>query len=137
MSVSATTLAIATNSLFPFFHPATISPEGAFAFAVLAIQYGVQPAINKAFLDKDASKSRVVMLTELCKVFIASWALLVDPEGTALLVQEWSLRESLCVALVPAALYAVQNLLQQQGSTQLSATTFLVVGQSKVRWMYI
>lgn len=79
---------------------------------LLALQFGFQPILNEAFTPPGVCKSSVVIATEISKILIAVIAIGVfenDPK-TKSVWKGWTLSNSFRYALIPAALYAIQNL---------------------------
>lgn len=98
---------------------------------LLALQYGLQPIISSNFTNPTISKASIVVGTEIGKILIA--ALLIWYEGAFnSIMADWSISNSVRVALLPASLYAIQNLLVQYSYAFLDSMTFNVLNQLKV-----
>ena len=102
--------------------------------SLLALQFGLQPIIASRFTASGVSKSSIVIVTELTKIFIAAVSVFGGPrQEREKIWKTWTLRDSLRVAAVPATLYAIQNLLVQYGYVLLDSMTFNLLNQTKVR----
>lgn len=105
---------------------------------ILAFQFGLQPAITSRCLNKDLSKSSVVTATEVTKIIIAIFG--VTKEEIQVIKRDWSLKNSLQVAALPAILYAMQNVMVQYAYLLLDGMTFNLLNQTKTIsaavWLY-
>jgi hypothetical protein len=100
---------------------------------LLALQFGLQPIIASKLTPAGVSKSSVVIATEIAKIAIAFVSLLKSPKANREdLMKNWNISDSLKVALVPASLYAIQNLFMQYGYQLLDSMTFNLLNQTKV-----
>ena len=88
-------------------------------FALLHFHF--QPAITSRCLNKDLSKSSMVMATEVTKIIIAIFG--VTKEEKQVIKRDWSLKNSLQVAALPAILYAMQNVMVQYAYLLLDGMT--------------
>lgn len=79
---------------------------------LLAMQYGLQPILASTFTKRAISKPSVAVMTELGKILIAFIGI---ASGIVKDVKfdDWNLKNSLAVAALPAALYAIQNVCVQ------------------------
>ncbi|CAM9368531.1 unnamed protein product [Discosporangium mesarthrocarpum] len=107
--------------------------KGRVFMALLAVQYGLQPLLQKACVDKDTvNKTSFVMVTEFVKVVLCLVTIISSGRRTyKSMFQNWSLRESLMAAATPAALYALQNWLAQVAYMNLDSLTFNLLNQTK------
>jgi len=101
--------------------------------ALLALQFGVQPSLVKAFTPRGVVKSSVVLVQEVIKFVIASF---LYSTGTSKDQQKIdkagiSLKTWLKIAIVPAALYNVQNIAALLAYQNLEPLTFNVLNQTK------
>ena len=80
--------------------------------AALALQFGLQPLIQKKFLNKkEINLVTLLVVIELTKITISTVTM-----GRSVMKdcwKDWSIQSSLKAAAVPAALYALQNWLAQ------------------------
>ena len=107
-----------------------------FYCSLLALQFGLQPIISNMFVHVDVSKSSVVIATELFKICIAAVSFATESkEERKRVISTWSLSDSILVAALPATLYAIQNLLVQNGYMYLDSMTFCLLNQTKVRYL--
>jgi len=119
------------------------SMKGFFWCTILALQFGLQPIISTKFhKHRPISRSSIVVATELGKICMAlSEFVTCSPEERAKWGNGWTLTSSLKVAAVPATLYAVQNLLNQNAKLALDAMTYNLMNQTKILstalWCYV
>lgn len=100
---------------------------------LLAFQFGLQPMIANRFTSGGISKTSVVIGTELGKIIIAFMSIMSEPSAAREKVfGDWTLRDSIKIAALPATLYAVQNLFVQHGYVLLDSMTFNLLNQTKV-----
>ena len=110
------------------------SKKSLFFCSLLALQFGLQPILASKFTAAGVSKSSVVIATELGKMLISAVAIFSGPKTERdNIIKSWSIVDSLKVAALPAALYAIQNLLVQYGYVLLDSMTFNLLNQTKVR----
>lgn len=113
-----------------------MSDNGSKAFfycSLLALQFGLQPILSSKFVAIEVSKSSVVIVTEIFKIIIALVSFATESvEERKRVIATWSLKNSLLVAALPATLYAIQNLLVQNGYMYLDSMTFCLLNQTKV-----
>ena len=111
---------------------ATVARKALFFCTLLALQYGLQPVLAKKFTSPAASKSSVVIATELAKIGIATVSLFHEgAEVRSKIFESWSISDYMKFAALPAALYAVQNLLMQHSYVWLDAMTVNLLNQTK------
>jgi len=83
---------------------------------LLAIQYGLQPILASKYTSRTISKTSIVITTEFGKILIAilgiKTGLIKDIK-----FDDWSLKNSIQIAALPALLYAIQNLCVQYVSS--------------------
>lgn len=101
--------------------------------SLLALQFGLQPILSNKFTAPGASKTSLVIATEVAKIVIALFSILSGPkEEIEQIKKNWSLMDSIKIAALPATLYAIQNLLVQHGYIYLDSMTFNLLNQTKV-----
>lgn len=104
-----------------------------FYCSLLALQFGMQPILSNMFIHMSVSKSSVVIATELCKICISIASFATESkEERKRVISSWSFSDSLYVAALPATLYAIQNLLVQNGYMYVDSMTFCLLNQTKV-----
>jgi len=100
--------------------------------SLLALQFGLQPMLFKKFSAPLASKNSLIIGTELTKIVITAFSLAKEgPEARQKIASTWSVMNYLQVAALPAALYALQNLLMLIGCDCLDAMTVNLLNQTK------
>jgi len=119
-------------------HPSstTLTPLSLIYLLLLALQYAFQPKLSKRFIAPQTAKTSLTITEELVKSALAVLGLFYSSGAsfrTANPVFDgWTLRESLRVAGIPAALYAVQGTLQYTAYMQLDAVTYNGLSQTKI-----
>jgi solute carrier family 35 (UDP-sugar transporter), member A1/2/3 len=109
-----------------------IAQKALFFCSLLALQFGLQPMVAKKFNSPEASKSSLVIATELAKMVISAVTLYGEgPEVRAKIAESWSFADYLKVAALPAGIYAIQNLLMQHSLTSLDGMTINLLNQTK------
>ncbi len=110
------------------------SRNALFYCSLLALQFGLQPMIANKFTGQGVSKTSVVIATEIFKILVAVFSVGTGSSAEWEKIKEtWSITDSLKVAALPAALYAVQNVCVQYGYVLLDSMTFNLLNQTKVR----
>ena len=99
---------------------------------LLALQYALQPRLSKRFIPPKADIQKVALAEEVVKTGMAA-ALFFSKPTTAVqtALSDWSLSSSLAVAGLPAALYALQGVLQYSSHQHLDPVTFNGLSQTK------
>eukprot|EP00903_Cladosiphon_okamuranus_P005370 g5363.t1 len=101
--------------------------------AVLALQFGLQPVLQKVCVDKDkVNPFSLIIGSELTKIFLC--VLVILSSGRNLyrpMLKAWTLRRSLAAAALPAIGYSFQNWLSQLGYKYLDSLTFNLLNQTK------
>ncbi|CAM9545547.1 unnamed protein product, partial [Choristocarpus tenellus] len=107
--------------------------KGHLFMGLLAFQFGLQPLLQKACLDKDAvNKTSFVIVAEIIKIFLCLLAILSGgPRACRAMFRSWSLQSSVVAAAVPAVLYALQNWLAQLAYMNLDSLTYNLLNQTK------
>jgi UDP-sugar transporter A1/2/3 len=112
---------------------ASSSSASSFAWAymaLLALQFGCQPLLTKAYTPKTIIRSTVVAAQEVVKL-VSCFAALTVTHTWTISTEGWTLASWLLVAGVPAALYVVQNYCALIAYQHLPAVTFNVLNQTK------
>jgi len=100
---------------------------------LLAVQFGIQPLLFKRFVAPEVQKFSLIVVTELCKIAIASLSFAaMSSKDLRHLWYNWRLVDSLTVVSPPAVLYAIQNLLVQASyQHHISSMMFNLLNQTK------
>lgn len=108
------------------------STKALFYCALLALQFGLQPLLASSFTSPAVAKSSVVISTEIGKIIIGAISILADSKETRDQIRRnWSFKDSLKVAALPATLYAIQNVMIQYGYQLLDSMSFNLINQTK------
>ena len=102
----------------------SLSPKALVAMGLLALQFGIQPALTRRFTNPELPRSAVILVQEVFKVVLAASLCRKAPA-------HWSIRSWLQVAVVPAGLYAVQNWCSLTAYQTLDGLTYNVLNQTK------
>jgi UDP-sugar transporter A1/2/3 len=95
------------------------------------IQFAIQPILTKTFVSDKCAKVTLVLVCEVMKIAIALAFLLAQGKWTEA-TDGWTMRVAATGAFVPAAIYAVQNVLIQISYQHLGSLSFNLVNQSKM-----
>lgn len=111
----------------------SLDGKALFYMGLLALQFGMQPSLTRQFTPTDINRSTVILVQELMKFGLAAFMLRTTSTNSQLsdLYQKWSMTQWLQVAMVPAGLYAVQNVAALTAYQHLDALTFNVLNQTK------
>mmetsp|Transcript_3070 Transcript_3070/g.5031 ORF Transcript_3070/g.5031 Transcript_3070/m.5031 type:complete len:409 (+) Transcript_3070:96-1322(+) len=109
---------------------AGLSPVALTYMSLLALQFGLQPIVTRAFAPKTICRSTVVMMQEVAKL-ITSAALLAGSGAWHSSVAGWSVKTWSMVAGIPAGLYVIQNYLSLIAYQNLTPVTYNVLNQTK------
>lgn len=108
----------------------SLSPVALGYMSLLALQFGLQPILTRAFAPKTICRSTVVMMQEVTK-FIASAVLLYTGGNWSAAFASWSVKTWTLMAGIPAGLYVVQNYCALIAYQHLTPVTFNVLNQTK------
>lgn len=108
----------------------SLSPVALGYMSLLALQFGLQPILTRAFAPKTISRSTIVMMQEVAK-FIASALLLYTGGNWSAAFASWSVKTWTMMAGIPAGLYVVQNYCALIAYQHLTPVTFNVLNQTK------
>lgn len=97
---------------------------------ILALQFGIQPVLTRRYTPPGITRSTVILTQEVMKFGIA-FAMLRVSGATSEAVKGWTKERWLSVALVPAGLYAVQNIAALTAYQNLDALTYNTLNQTK------
>ena len=98
--------------------------------SLLALQFGCQPLLTKAFTPSNIIRSTVVLAQDVVR-FILSFALLVLCGSWGATTQKWTMASALVGAGIPSILYLFQNYFTIMAYQNLPPITFNVLNQTK------
>mmetsp|Transcript_930 Transcript_930/g.2650 ORF Transcript_930/g.2650 Transcript_930/m.2650 type:complete len:339 (-) Transcript_930:526-1542(-) len=98
--------------------------------SLLAFQFGLQPTLTRRFTPQGICRSTVILVQEVLKFFLA-FAMLSLSGSKSSALEGWNVSTWVSVAVLPAALYAVQNIAALTAYQNLDALTFNVLNQTK------
>lgn len=104
--------------------------EAILFMSLLALQFGMQPALTRKYTPVTTCRSAVIITQECVKFGIAMFMLFTSGQAKAAF-EGWSIYSWLTVAFLPAALYVVQNLSALMAYQNLHPVTFNVLNQTK------
>ncbi len=105
-------------------------PISWFYLCALAIQFGIQPLLTKAYAPSGIIRSTFVMAQDLVR-FFTCWLTLVVGGTWHLAVQNWSWQGALVAAGIPSVLYMIQNYFTLIAYQALPPVTFNILNQTK------
>jgi len=107
--------------------------KGYFFMVLLALQYALQPFVQKRFVSSECFSETLVVACDLFKIVIASILVVWETQGrVGSVLRNWSLRSCLTWAAIPALIYSLQNNLVQISYQNLDGLTFNLINQSKL-----
>jgi UDP-sugar transporter A1/2/3 len=106
--------------------------KGFFFIGCAAIQFGLQPFFVRWYCA-EALTSVIVLGAEVCKIFVCTFILYWSGD-LSLVYSSWTFNNSLRTAGIPAALYAIINVLYQIAYKNLDAVMFNFLNQTKLFW---
>lgn len=109
---------------------ASLDGKAIFYMVLLALQFGVQPIVTRAYIPPDITRSTVILMQEVVKFFLA-WLMLWLTNSSQEALKSWTIGSWLSVAFIPAGLYAVQNMAALTAYQNLDALAFNVLNQTK------
>lgn len=106
--------------------------EAIFFMTLLAIQFGIQPGLVRAYAPQNICKSSFVLVQEGIKFIMASLGLYISGEKVYTeALKGWKISSSLKIAGIPAILYCMQNLASLMAYQNLQPLTYNVLNQTK------
>ena len=99
-----------------------------FYLFLLALQFGFQPLLFATFVDRSFPKTLLILLAETLKVFLAAIPLLNHAKEAKELI---GFRKSFVRAVIPAALFSLQNWLILYGNQRMSGLALSLLNQTK------
>jgi len=106
--------------------------KGFVFIGLAAVQFGLQPFFVRWYCA-EAITSIIVLSSEICKIFVCSLILYFQGDFSSV-YSTWTFNNSLRTAGVPAALYAIINVLYQIAYKNLDAVMFNFLNQTKLFW---
>lgn len=105
----------------------------AFIFmSLLALQFGIQPGLTRAYAPHSISKSSFVLLQEGFKFVFATMGLFAGgKQKVNEALEGWKISYAIKIASIPAFLYLIQNLASLLAYQNLQPLTFNVLNQTK------
>eukprot|EP00483_Globobulimina_turgida_P009209 UN09228 len=104
---------------------------GNFALSLVSFQVGIQPFLTEKYVPRNGIKSSIVIIQELVKTICCLIVLIVSA-NLFTVFSSWTLKKSLRVALIPALIYCIQNVLAYYAYLQLDPLTYNLINQSKI-----
>ena len=104
--------------------------EAIASMTLLALQFGMQPALTRQYTPPTTCRSTVIITQECVKFVIAIFMLSSSGQLKASL-EGWTVSKWLTIAFLPAGLYVVQNLSALMAYQNLHPVTFNVLNQTK------
>mmetsp|Transcript_2107 Transcript_2107/g.6075 ORF Transcript_2107/g.6075 Transcript_2107/m.6075 type:complete len:390 (-) Transcript_2107:23-1192(-) len=104
--------------------------EAIASMSLLALQFGMQPALTRKYTPPTTCRSAVIIMQECVKFVIAIFMLSSSGQLKPAL-EGWTVSSWLTIAFLPAALYVVQNLSALMAYQNLHPVTFNVLNQTK------
>ena len=113
---------------------------GYFYMVLLALQFGFQPLLTKAYAPKTIVKSTYVIMLDVIRL-VTCVSLLVATGSWSSATSTWTLTQAFRQAGLPAALYALQNFCSLTAYQNLQPITYNVLNQTKTLsaavWCYL
>lgn len=101
-----------------------------FYLGALAVQFGVQPLLTKAYAPSGIVRSTVIMAQDLVRFFTCLLVLVLGGAWQTSL-HTWTLQGALLGAGIPSVLYLIQNYFALIAYQALSPVTFNILNQTK------
>eukprot|EP00283_Hemiselmis_rufescens_P004922 CAMPEP_0173431276 /NCGR_PEP_ID=MMETSP1357-20121228/9469_1 /TAXON_ID=77926 /ORGANISM="Hemiselmis rufescens, Strain PCC563" /LENGTH=243 /DNA_ID=CAMNT_0014395733 /DNA_START=299 /DNA_END=1026 /DNA_ORIENTATION=+ len=102
-----------------------------FYSVLLAVQFGFQPILMKECVSDGVISASMAFIQELCKLVLALIVIQME-RGLRRSAKGWTLQSSLRGAAIPAASYAVQNILMLHSYHHLDFIAFNLLNQTKL-----
>eukprot|EP01084_Bolivina_argentea_P248241 415215_1 len=103
-----------------------------FALSLVSFQVGIQPFLTEKYVPRNGIKSSIVIIQEIVKA-ICCFIVLIVSGNLFNVMSQWTYHSSLRVALIPAIIYCLQNVLAYYAYLQLDPLTYnLSKNQSKI-----
>jgi hypothetical protein len=98
--------------------------------SLLALQFGCQPLLTKAFTPSNINRSTVILAQDVVRFSVSCLFLFLGGSWN-LATYQWTLSSAVVGAGIPAALYLVQNYCTLMAYQNLPPISFNVLNQSK------
>ena len=98
--------------------------------ALLAVQFGIQPLLTKAFTPRGIIRSTVIIAQDFLR-FTTCFLVLRLSGNWSTAIQGWTWQASLLAAGIPSLLYMVQNYFSLIAYQTLPPVTFNILNQTK------
>ena len=112
-----------------------LSGKAIFYMCLLALQFGMQPTLTRKYTPNEICRSTVILMQELLKFILAYTMLNISSRGTSssasTVLKDFTIQTWFQIAMLPAALYALQNICALTAYQHLDALTFNVLNQTK------
>eukprot|EP01084_Bolivina_argentea_P248243 415217_1 len=102
-----------------------------FALSLVSFQVGIQPFLTEKYVPRNGIKSSIVIIQEIVKA-ICCFIVLIVSGNLFNVMSQWTYHSSLRVALIPAIIYCLQNVLAYYAYLQLDPLTYNLINQSKI-----
>eukprot|EP01084_Bolivina_argentea_P055340 101471_1 len=109
----------------------TSTCAGNFALSLVSIQLGLQPFLTEKYISRDGIKTSIIMIQELVKT-CCCLIVLMTTGNLFNVFSSWTYESSLRIALIPAIVYCIQNVLAFYAFLQLDPVTYALINQSKM-----
>ena len=104
--------------------------EAIASMTLLALQFGMQPALTRQYTPPTTCRSAVI-ITQECVKFVIAIVMLSSSGQLKPSLEGWTVSSWLTIAFLPAGLYVVQNLSALMAYQNLHPVTFNVLNQTK------
>jgi hypothetical protein len=98
--------------------------------SLLALQFGCQPLLTKAYTPSNINRSTVVLAQDVVRFSVSCLCLFLGGSWS-LATYQWTLSSAIVGAGIPAALYLVQNYCTIMAYQNLAPVSFNVLNQTK------
>lgn len=105
--------------------------KGLLFMALLALQAGTQPIIARKCTSKEVNITSQVIACELAKIVCSLFIIGLEGSGRSL-IKQWDFFGAMVASGLPAAIYAIQNMLVQVAYRHLDYLTFNMLNQTKL-----
>jgi hypothetical protein len=99
--------------------------------SLLALQFGCQPLLTKAYTPSNINRSTVVLAQDVVRFSVSCLFLVLDGNSWSRATYQWTLLSAILGAGIPAALYLVQSYCTIMAYQNLPPVSFNVLNQSK------
>jgi hypothetical protein len=114
----------------PLYNAATMPAISWWYLSLLALQFGCQPLLTKAYTPSNIVRSTVVLAQDFVRLALCCFFLVVSGSWK-LSTQNWTMESAVLGAGIPSALYLIQNYCAIMAYQNLPPLTFNVLNQTK------